>query len=550
MKSKKRYKLNIQLLILTLCIAVPILALITYAGIRNNQAQLKELLSEEQASVQSGVYQIDSLLEILENSLAYMAMEDTQIRNIASAKVKDTGFWIENNAVFQKLKNQTIINPLRFTTFIFYPEQDVFYNSETDPKFTRIICDMAENKDTKPLPGDWEIYNSGDDTYLYLLQDHQNFIIGAFAPLDSFYDGFFPADNERYFFTDIKDALLYAETKKDGWYQVTAASMEAPFIVVKQIRSERIDVRMTSAALYTMIVAGIFGLLLTAYIVFLNMWILKPTRHLKRSMEIIQQGDLYYRISELKSASEEFTSVIEEFNYLMDSIEQLKISIYEQKLEQKEVRLEYLSRQIQPHFILNSLNTLYNHSEEDSEDIRTMIRLISGYYRYVINVNSKYVELEQELEHIDNYLRLQMLRYPGLFAFHIQCGEEYRKTRIPPFIIESFVGNSFKHGLLPGIVNRIEIRVFGEENGWQCIRIEDSGEGFSDDSLDAAKDFLEHGIVSEELGVGIRNSIERLQLIYKQNCSIHMFNKEPHGAVVEIRIRKGMQDEDTGDDHR
>jgi len=285
------------------------------------------------------------------------------------------------------------------------------------------------------------------------------------------------------------------------------------------------------------------------YIFFLNIWILKPARHLKQNMEIIQQGDLDHRIPELTHASEEFASVIEEFNYLMDSIEKLKISIYEQELEQKEVRLEYLNRQIQPHFILNSLNSLYNFSESDVQTAREMIRLIAGYYRYVINVNSKYVEIGQELEHIDNYLRLQKLRYPGLFEYTINCEEDFRHIFIPPFIIESFVGNCFKHGLMPGEMNMIGINVFSEENDRLCIRIEDTGEGFSDDSLDAARDFLEDHIISEELGVGIRNSIERLQLIYKDECSIKMYNKVPHGAVVEIWIRKGIHDENSGNDN-
>ena len=78
------------------------------------------------------------------------------------------------------------------------------------------------------------------------------------------------------------------------------------------------------------------------------------------------------------------------------------------------------------------------------------------------------------------------------------------------------------------------------------IRIEDTGEGFSDDSLDAAREFIDNRVISEELGVGIRNSIERLQLMYKNNCGIKIFNKEPHGAVVEIRIREQKDEENTG----
>ena len=79
---------------------------------------------------------------------------------------------------------------------------------------------------------------------------------------------------------------------------------------------------------------------------------------------------------------------------------------------EKETELQYLSRQIQPHFILNTLNTIYNYSENDVKTTKQLIRLTSGYYRYVVNVNSRYVQLGQELEHIQDYLRLQKMRYP------------------------------------------------------------------------------------------------------------------------------------------
>ena len=91
-----KMKLNIKLIILTLCIAIPVLAVIAYVSIRNNQVQLDELLIEKQAKVQVSVSQLDSLLQILENSLAYLSMDDDQILRIAHSREKNTEFWLDN----------------------------------------------------------------------------------------------------------------------------------------------------------------------------------------------------------------------------------------------------------------------------------------------------------------------------------------------------------------------------------------------------------------------------------------------------------------------
>jgi len=157
--SKKWFsrKLNKQLLVLTLSIAVPVLVLIAYIGFRNNQVQLNELLLEEQSDVQAAVLQLDSLMEILENSLAYMAMEDTRIQGIAQAEIQDTQFWLDNNAVLRRLNNQTVVNPLRFTTFIYYPEQDIFYNSDADPGFAKKIRSLTESEDPVFADRSWNI---------------------------------------------------------------------------------------------------------------------------------------------------------------------------------------------------------------------------------------------------------------------------------------------------------------------------------------------------------------------------------------------------------
>ena len=70
---------------------------------------------------------------------------------------------------------------------------------------------------------------------------------------------------------------------------------------------------------------------------------------------------------------------------------------------------------------------------------KQLIRLTSGYYRYVVNVNSRYVQLGQELEHIQDYMRLQKMRYPNAFDYKVTCEEAIKIVPIPPHIIKCFL---------------------------------------------------------------------------------------------------------------
>lgn len=81
--------------------------------------------------------------------------------------------------------------------------------------------------------------------------------------------------------------------------------------------------------------AAVILLLFVVYGVCLYLWILTPMAYLKKSMGVIQQGNLNYRIQELNNCSAEFDAVIQEFNYLMDHIKNLKIQMYEERLAGK-----------------------------------------------------------------------------------------------------------------------------------------------------------------------------------------------------------------------
>ena len=558
---KERVSLNIRLFLVTMCIAVPVIAALFFTGIRERSSAKKERINEIQADVEVEMSKIDTQLKFLRNSLANLVMDDSELKSIADADEEDTDFWLANQDVLEKINNQTAELDSGFTVFVYYPKNGVFYNYKKDSLVSEFVQQQITDQAELSHYRQWSTIWCDGKPYLFFMLDYNNYYIGAWSSYENLLQGLQQNTDktgeagilqEKYLICDEngkvmvpaedKDTWLsfgrnmYTDEEKNSWYYAGAISELSDFYLVKQISKTTLEEQLPAIGSEITVFAAVILLLFVVYGVCLYLWILTPMAYLKKSMEIIQQGELDYRIPELDNCSAEFDAVIQEFNYLMDHIKNLKIQMYEERLAGKETELQYLSRQIQPHFILNTLNTIYNYSESDVKTTKQLIRLTSGYYRYVVNVNSRYVQLGQELEHIQDYMRLQKMRYPNAFNYKVTCEETIKIVPIPPFIIESFVGNAIKHGLTPGKMTEIQVNVSKLEEFRILIQVKDNGTGFSDDSLDAVEEFLEKGIVSEELGVGICNSVARLRLIYGDKCEIRIYNQEPSGAVVDITL--------------
>lgn len=558
---KERVSLNIRLFLVTMCIAVPVIAALFFTGIRERTSAKKERINELHADVEVEMSRIDTQLKFLRNSLANLVMDNAEFKHIADEDEEDNDFWLANQTVLEKINNQTAELDPGFTVFVYYPENGVFYNYKKDIGVSEFIRQQINEQAELSAYRQWSTIWCAGQPYLFFLLDYNNYYIGAWSSYENLLQGLQQNTDktgeagilqEKYLICDEngqvmvpvedKDTWLsfgrnmYTDEEKNSWYYAGAISELSDFYLVKQISKTTLEEQLPAIGSEITVFAAVILLLFVVYGVCLYLWILTPMAYLKKSMEIIQQGELDYRIPELDNCSVEFDAVIQEFNYLMDHIKNLKIQMYEERLAGKETELQYLSRQIQPHFILNTLNTIYNYSESDVKTTKQLIRLTSGYYRYVVNVNSRYVQLGQELEHIQDYMRLQKMRYPNAFNYKVTCEETIKIVPIPPFIIESFVGNAIKHGLKPGKMTEIQVNVSKLEEFRILIQVKDNGTGFSDDSLDAVEEFLEKGIVSEELGVGICNSVARLRLIYGDKCEIRIYNQEPSGAVVDITL--------------
>jgi two-component system sensor histidine kinase YesM len=281
------------------------------------------------------------------------------------------------------------------------------------------------------------------------------------------------------------------------------------------------------------------------YLLFLQRYILKPINKLIKGMRRIYSGDLSARFNDDKLM--EFKVIGDTFNNMVSQIEVLKIDIYEEQIRTQRAELKHLQAQIHPHFFMNSLNIIFNLAQtRNYELIQQMAIHLVKYFRFAIRTHLSSITLEEELEHIRNYLSVQKVRYPENLTFEIDIDPELTACRIPPSTILPLVENAMIHGfsahLEEQFVIQISVRQDPLSESFLQIEVRDNGRGIEREQLENLHSI---GYFSEKGNdhVGLWNVMRRCRLYYKTDIEIQIDNGEVRGAFVILRLPRNDLDE-------
>lgn len=188
----------------------------------------------------------------------------------------------------------------------------------------------------------------------------------------------------------------------------------------------------------------------------------------------------------------------------------LENKILQTQLQLKEQELKFLKMQIHPHFLFNTLNTLYGFALKKSEKAPDMILKLSNLLDYILyQVDKPKVLLQDEIKHIEDYISLEKSRFQDSLQIHFDKDLRNQQLEIAPMLLLPFVENAFKHGnRIAGVLN-VTIYLKTDENELN-FRIENS----------AIK--KEHS----KNGIGLENIEKRLKLLYNNNYFLEISSKE------------------------
>jgi two-component system LytT family sensor kinase len=190
-------------------------------------------------------------------------------------------------------------------------------------------------------------------------------------------------------------------------------------------------------------------------------------------------------------------------------------------------RMDALTRQINPHFLFNTLNTVSALVRIDPDNARGVVLKLSNILRRLLRKHETFVPLREELEFIDDYLDIEVARF-GEDNLDIvkQIEEGTLEVFVPSMLLQPIVENCLKHGLAPKLEGgKIQLRTTNSD-GRLHIEIEDNGVGISEEKMP-------HVYVE---GIGLSNVRERLRVLYGTDFQLQIESQTGQGTLIRIDI--------------
>jgi len=209
----------------------------------------------------------------------------------------------------------------------------------------------------------------------------------------------------------------------------------------------------------------------------------------------------------------------------------IQIKLEEQERLLLSARMEALQNQINPHFLFNTLNSVSSLVRFDPDTARELIIKLATILRRLLNSSDAFVPLREELEFIDNYLDIEVVRFgPDKLQVVKELDPASLDAMVPSMLLQPLIENSIKHGL----ASRIEEgRIFLRSrltDSRLIIEVEDNGVGMGSANL------LERPTGLGGTGIGLANVAERLKVLYGDTARMTIDSHEGKGTLVRLRL--------------
>jgi two-component system LytT family sensor kinase len=249
-------------------------------------------------------------------------------------------------------------------------------------------------------------------------------------------------------------------------------------------------------------------------------------RYLPNSIFSLESPNNYYVWGAIYAASVTAIGIeIKIFNSV-----RIQIKLEEQERLLLHARMEALQNQINPHFLFNTLNSISSLVRFDPERARDVISKLATILRRLLNSADAFVPLREEVEFIDNYLDIEVVRF-GAEKLRVvkELDPASLDVMVPSMLLQPLVENSIKHGLSSMVEGgSIFLRSRLSESGL-VIEVEDDGVGM------ATTQALELGS-ARGTGIGMANVSERLEVLYGNAARMTIDSHAGRGTLVRIRL--------------
>ncbi|GGA07235.1 hypothetical protein GCM10008018_61320 [Paenibacillus marchantiophytorum] len=526
------------------------------------------------------VKQVDKQMKEINNYLNLVNDREPDVNLLNFMEYGTDDYMLTKQKIFTRFQVDLGYFQVIDTIFLYnIKDKDIVLNTRSDYYLNeKVIADYIEahpKDDEMQKIGSWQLIKVGDETAFLKLIRNNNLVVGCWIKANTvaeplkFLDvensgggaALMSLDGEVASGTKLTEqqiamAAKMPEPQAKPYQSVTDYTNELSYLLVA-IPATMVPIKYVvlipeasmlrnlpffRLAIYMIPLGGL--LILSFYFIFVRKVLLTPMKKLIRGMQRITRGDWDVQLE--PDNTTEFAFVIRTFNNMVGEISNLKIDIYEQQLLTKEAEFKHLQVQIKPHFYLNTLNIITSLAATKQYDvIQKMARYLAEYFRFNITTSRRTVTMEAEIRHIQNYLEIQKLRFPGKLTYEINLPDELGHCSILPLTIQTLVENSIIHGFMNRrelFMIKIEVREVvlvkdGVEAKTIWVQVKDNGIGFKPEILDKLRMNRWHEHAGEEGHLGLQNVLLRLQMRYGDRAQLVFSNDEADkGATVQIAI--------------
>ena len=265
-----------------------------------------------------------------------------------------------------------------------------------------------------------------------------------------------------------------------------------------------------------------------------------PLKELVNASNMVREGNLGIQI-ENEEDNEEFYQMKDSFNHMSSQLKNQFDKIYLEEIALRDARIMALQSQINPHFLNNTLEIInWEARLNGNYKVSGMIEALSTMLGETMNRKERqFHSIAEEMAYADAYLFIISQRFGAKFQCTKHIDERLLDIQVPRLIIQPIVENAVEHGMDITKQGRLEIRLYGREDGYLCIEVEDNGHLSEEDRKKIDRLLSPDVELSKEkrVSLGIRNVDQRLKMIYGSDCGLFIAGNDKGYTVSTILLK-------------
>ena len=564
-------------LLLLICLVLPVAALSVWYGNQMRKNLEEEMIKRNEASLVQVYENVDSIIMSAKN-LAYSLSASEEVRYLGTKSTINLGISEDADSLKSMLEMARNANDYMDSICIYFEKSNSFISNQgvfgfaeyTDnecldlysdnmsnrtvfqarkkynkyPYLLTIVQPISEGKNSnagaviinidverlgefigsgryrnKDYSSTLLIYDEKMENLIYsdeyrLLNEEEHFEVGIAPEWEGAFSEMLEIDGQNYIVSGF-------ESDQNGFRYLYLTSMHS-FELQNQATNQMLRNVLILIVGVSLILASLLAI-----------WVYNPiqqTMRVLKDVSMLTDWDKKEQVDEMERIQRSILSAKQEKDNLNEQIQERIISLHN-------AQICALQTQINPHFLYNTLESIGNAAAllvKGDNKVTEMIYALGLLMRISLAGENYLVPLEEELRHVELYVKLVDFRFRGRIRMHMEIPKELKQEKIVKLTLQPLIENAIEHGLARKR-SQGDIWVKAEKIGSQnYIHVIDNGDGISEEKLAALQELLQESSIGSGRHIGLRNVNQRLKLVFGEEFGLTVKQMDEGGMCVTV----------------